>query len=31
MAKQRTYRTFDQANEEYYRVHPDEIVYTHHL
>ena len=25
MAKQRTYRTFDQANEEYYRVHPDEI------
>ena len=25
MAKLRTYRTFDQANEEYYRAHPDEI------
>lgn len=25
MAKQRNYRTLDQADEEYYRAHPDEI------
>ncbi len=25
MAKKRSYRTFDKANEEYYRAHPEEI------